>query len=95
MSKSTKPAVAPAASPVAISTPVFILTKPGFNPKKPNSMSAARYALYASNPTVEGYIAACVALGQPNAQRNARADIAWDAKHGFISLTKPTDEVAQ
>ena len=61
MSKSTSPApVAPASDPapkaVAIATPVYLLVKPGFNPKAPNSRSAARFALYASNPTVEGYI---------------------------------------
>lgn len=88
MSKSTTAPVAPVATPVvAIATPLYVLTT--INPKAPNSMSRARFALYASNPTVEGYIAACVALGQPNAQRNARADIAWDTKHNFITLTKP------
>lgn len=54
------------------------------NPKKPGSKSHARFALYAEHRTVQGYVAACVALGQPNARRNATADIAWDAKHGFI-----------
>lgn len=83
MSKQTA-VVAPA---IAAAQPLFVLTT--INPKAPNSMSRARFALYASNPTVQGYIAACVALGQPNAQRNARADIAWDTKHGFISLTAP------
>lgn len=79
------PVAAPA--PIAAAQPVYLLTN--INPKAPNSMSRARFALYQANPTVQAYIAACVALGQPNAQRNARADIAWDTKHGYISLTKP------
>jgi len=77
----------PAASPIAASKAVFVLAST--NPKKPGSMSAARFALYATNPTVAQYVAACVALGQPNAQRNATADIAWDLAHGYIAHEAP------
>lgn len=92
MSKSATKQAAPATeqaaqSAIAISRPLWCLTL--VNPKKPGSASHARFALYAEHKTVEAYVAACVALGQPNARRNATADIAWDVKHGFISLSAP------
>jgi hypothetical protein len=88
MSKvTTAPVAASAAPAIAIAKPIFVLASA--NPKKPGSRSAARFALYATNKTVTEYVAACVALGQPNARRNATADIAWDLKHGFIAHTAP------
>ncbi len=54
------------------------------NPKRENSASHARFAIYKTGMTVEAYITQCVADGQ--LRRAARADIDWDVKHKFIEL---------
>ncbi len=47
------------------------------NPKKVNSKAFARFALYRTGATVAAYIQAGGKIG----------DLAYDVKHGFISLT--------
>ena len=83
------PAAATAAAP-ATTTPAAaartITVLAAANPKKPGSRSHARFALYTTGQSVAAYQAACVALGQPHAKRNATADLTWDAQHGFIKL---------
>ena len=49
------------------------------NPKRPNTASYDRFALYTVGITVGEFIA----------KGGRRADLAWDAKHAFISVDKP------
>lgn len=46
------------------------------NPKRPGSKSHARFALYVDGMTVEAFLAA----------GGKRADLAWDAAHGYIAV---------
>jgi hypothetical protein len=55
------------------------------NPKREGTASHARFACYVAGQTADQYKDAVVKLGQ--ARRHATADLAWDLKHGFISLT--------
>ena len=55
------------------------------NPKVPNRKAWARFNLYQNGQTVAAYQAAVVASGQPF--KIAAADLLWDQRHGFISLT--------
>jgi hypothetical protein len=50
------------------------------NPKREGSKAHARFALYRTGMTVAEYRAA---VGDAT---NARADLAWDQKHGFIRI---------
>lgn len=70
-----------AKAPKAADTRV-VTVKAEKNPKRENSASHIRFGKYRNGMTADAYVAA-----QPEDQRrNARADLAWDAKHGFISL---------
>lgn len=81
----TKATTAPAAAvKAAPATQYVALLVPG-NPKKPNSASAARFALYKHGCTVAAYRDAVVKAGQPG--RLAAADLLWDVRHGFIALS--------
>jgi hypothetical protein len=53
------------------------------NPKR--GKSAKRFALYRNGLTVEKYVAASVAAGNP--ARLARADLNWDVVHKFIAIS--------
>lgn len=46
------------------------------NPKRPNSLSFARFAIYTTGITVAEFLA----------RGGRRADLKWDADHGFIRL---------
>lgn len=54
------------------------------NPKKPGSRAHAVYSLYREGLTVSAFIAACTAAGIT--ETDARANISWDARKGFITL---------
>jgi hypothetical protein len=54
------------------------------NPKKVGSRAYAVFSLYRAGQTVEQFVAACVAAGI--AEKDARANISWDARKGFITL---------
>jgi hypothetical protein len=61
-----------------------VITTVASNPKKPGSRAHARFALYSAGQTVAAFIEACVKAGYP--EREARADISWDRRKGFISI---------
>lgn len=54
------------------------------NPKKIGSKCRERFGRYRTGMTVQEYIAACKTAPRPN---DALADIAWDLKHRYISLS--------
>lgn len=54
------------------------------NPKR--AASALRFAAYRSGMTVAAYLDACLALQPDEPRYRWRADLAWDVKHGFISV---------
>lgn len=54
------------------------------NPKKPGSRAYERFSLYAAGQSVKDFIAACIKAGF--AEREARADISWDRRKGFITV---------
>jgi hypothetical protein len=80
----TSPKSAPAAiiAPKPIRTFRLLVTA---NPKKPTSASAARFALYKDGMTTAAYAEAVKKIGQPG--RLAAADLLWDVRHEFISLS--------
>ena len=61
-----------------------ITVKAEKNPKREGTASAARFSLYRTGMVVSAYIAAV--KDAKGSARAARADIAWDTKHGFISV---------
>lgn len=58
------------------------------NPKRKNSRSFQRFALYQSGMTVGEYLDACVAFDGKNAKPAYRylADLHWDEERGFITV---------
>lgn len=50
------------------------------NPKRPNTASWDRFAIYSDGMTVGSFLS----------KGGRRADLAWDSKHEFISIKKPT-----
>lgn len=85
-----KAAGAPAAAIVGVSAAsaghrIAVLVKQ--NPKVPNRKAHARFALYKDGMTVAAYQEAVKAAGHPF--KIAAADLLWDQRHGFISLTAP------
>lgn len=79
---SAKPVASTSTPPAAAKVITLVATA---NPKKPNSASHARFALYTSGQSVAAYVEACKALPGQKA-RNATADIAWDSKRGYITV---------
>lgn len=62
------------------------------NPKRANSKSHPRFALYQDGMTVKEYLDAVVAL-QGGSRTRWLADLKWDVKHGFIAVgDHPKDE---
>lgn len=68
------PAPADRAEPKAKEATIKLLS--ATNPKRPGSKSFDRFALYQDGMTVEAFLKA----------GGRRADLAWDAKHGFIAV---------
>lgn len=88
--KAEKPAKAPKAArkveaaPRVKAAPEGVITAVVANPKKAGSRSHARFALYRAGQTIAEFYAACVAAGFPESE--ARADISWDRRKGFITV---------
>jgi hypothetical protein len=61
-----------------------VITAVVANPKKPGSRAHARFAIYSAGQTIAAFVEACVKAGYP--EREARADISWDRRKGFISI---------
>lgn len=73
-------------APTFASTAVITLVATA-NPKAQGTASHKRFACYKSGITVGAYIAACKAgVAGAATGRNARADIAWDAERGYITV---------
>lgn len=72
------------AAPRAKAAPEGKIVAVQANPKKAGSKSHARFALYSAGQSVADFVAACVAAGFP--EREARADISWDRRKGFITI---------
>lgn len=64
----------------------------GSNPKKAGSKSAERFALYKNGQTVGEYQQALVVAGHD--KKSALADVAWDIKHGHVTVHAPDEYVA-
>jgi hypothetical protein len=58
------------------------------NPKR--AASAKRFALYGAKAgdktTIKAYLDGCLALQPDEPRYRWRADIAWDVKHGFVTV---------
>lgn len=56
------------------------------NPKR--GASAKRFAAYKTGMTVGAYLDACAALQPDEPRYRWRADLAWDVKRGFVTVSK-------
>lgn len=78
------PAVAPKVAVAATQDLRTIKVMVAANPKRPGTKAHPRFELYGKGgQTVAAYHAACIAAGHGG---YTRVDIAWDLRHGFITL---------
>jgi hypothetical protein len=83
-------AAKPAATKVGAAHEIQLLATS--NPKKPGTKAHARFALYKGAKNVGEYLDKVEAAGFQ--RKEGLADLAWDAKHGFIVLHPPGGAIA-
>lgn len=85
---SPAPAVAHPVAPAKYAETATVTLVSATNPKR--AASAKRFALYGAKPgattTVKAYLDGCLALQPDEPRYRWRADLAWDVKHGFITV---------
>lgn len=57
------------------------------NPKRKNTKAHARFKLYKDEMTVAEYVSAVEKKQPGHKRRGAMADLNWDQKHGFITIS--------